>query len=246
MGCSSVRFAARLLQVSTMIRVTRNPTFEWDDNSERYVLVSHDGVYLYDGPVALCKKGRDVVEKNMKSDQATATQNRANSQDAYNKTQGLLGENIGSSAPGSLTPAASAQLAADTDNINRTYNGIRRQQAVTLGQRGFSNAPSGFSLAAENGANQGQEQSETGAFRNAQLNTQNQRNFATGEEASLTGQQGSLGNQASGESTSAAVARNHMGSTFGETMGGIAQIAPIAATPFTGGASLGLMGANNP
>src|SRR5258706_1516255 len=112
-------------------------------NIETGELLSWDG-YEHSGPVELLKKGRETMEQNAAADQAAAKQNRAQSQEAYGKTQGLLNENIGSSTPGSLTPAATAQLASDRDQIANTYNGIRQTAFRTMGQRGFGSAPSRF------------------------------------------------------------------------------------------------------
>lgn len=216
------------------MKITINPrldmeTLEW---------VFNDGVYDYDGPVMECKKGREIMKQNSLADQEMAKSARERSGQQYQTVQGLQNEMVGSSTPGSLTPAATAQFAADRDNIARTYNGLRRTAFATLGQRGMGNAPSGMSVATNNGLNLGEEGADTGAFRNAQVNTQNQRNRALSSAEGQTGTQGSLGNTASGESTNSAVALNKAGSTFGDIMGGIAEAAPIIAAPFTGGASL--------
>ena len=201
----------------------------------------------YSGPWMLVKKGREQLEQNMKADAAVAAQTRANAQKQYETTSGLIGEETAATTPGSLSPAAQAQLASDRDQIANTYNGIRQTAFRTLGQRGFGSAPSGFGLASENAADLGQATQDTAAYRNAQLATERQRQNAMATSAGLTGTEGSLGNSASGESTTAAVDRNKAGSTLGDIVGGVAQVAPIVAAPFTGGASLlasGLL--NNP
>lgn len=201
-----------------------------------------DVSYEYSGVVAECKKGRETVEQNMKADQATAAQNRANSQAQYGNANALEQEEMGSTTPGSLSPAASAQLAADRDNISRTYNGIRQTAFRTLGQRGFGSAPSGFALAAENGNDQGEAGANTGAYRNAQINTQNQRQDAEHTAAGMSGTQGSLGNTASGESTTAAFDRSKMGSTLGDIGQGIGEAAGIAGDVMgMGGMMKGIM-----
>lgn len=210
------------------------------DDPLRYTTLL-DVSYEYTGVVADCKKGRGQMEANMKADAAAAAANRANSQAAYAQTQKNL-EPYNAMGPAGMTNAANAQLAADRDNIARTYNGMRQTAFRTMGQRGFGSAPSGFSLAQQNGLDVGQEGSETGAFRNAQVNSQNQRNFATGIEAGLTGTEGNLGNSASGESTSAAVARNHAGSTFGDVMGGIGDIFPAIGAAKALGKTFSKMG----
>ena len=229
-----------------MPKISLYSTSHWADDGRFYVIGSV--VQRHQGPFALAKKGRDIMKKNAETGQATATADQSNAQNAYNSAQGLLQQDIGFSTPGSLTPAASAQLAADTGNIARTYNGLRQNAFATLGARGVASAPGGLSQATTNALNVGEEGADTGAFRNAQVNTQNQRNFATQQEGSLAGQQGSLGNQALAGSTNAAVDLNKAGSTAGDILGGIAAAAPIIAAPFTGGASLipSLAGSSNP
>jgi len=202
------------------MRITTSVTFQMTEVVGEYIEIErHSFEYL--GPVAEMKKGRGQVEQNMKTAAAQSAVNNANSNAAYNAAQSLLQGDIGSTTPGSLTPAAQAQLAADNDNISRVYNGLRQQAFTTLGQRGFNNAPSGFTIAAMNGVNNAQAQDETNAYRQGQLNTQNQRNFATQEEGSLSGQQGQLGTANLGQSTNAAVARNQMGSTLGDVLSGV-------------------------
>lgn len=213
----------------------------WFD-PETFLPVVWDG-YEYDGPVALCKKGRDEQAQNTAFQQGQAGINASREGDAYGKAQGILGEDIGSSTPGSLTPAAQTQLAADNDNISRTYNGMRQTAFASSGQRGFGGAPSGIGQTSQNALNVGEEGSKTGAYRNAQVNTQNQRNTALSGETALSGQQlqGELGN--TNAATTSALDQSKMGSNVGDITGAIAGLAPIAAAPFTGGASLGLANA---
>jgi len=202
------------------MRITTSVTFQMTDVIGEYIEIERHS-FEYRGPVAECKKGRGQAEANMKAGAAQSAINNANSNAAYNTAQSLLQGDIGSTTPGSLTPAAQAQLAADNDNISRVYNGLRQQAFTTLGQRGFNNAPSGFTIAAMNGVNNAQAQDETNAYRQGQLNTQNQRNFATQEEGNLSGQQGQLGTANLGQSTQAAVARSQMGSTAGDILSGV-------------------------
>lgn len=216
------------------MKITLNPqldiaTLTW---------IANDGVVEYDGPVSLWKKGREQMEANMASGAAAQKQQQANSQAQYGTATKLENEAIGNTTPGSLSPAATAQLAGDTANIDRVYSGMRKTAFATLGQRGMQNAPSGMAVAANNGLNVGQEGSETGAYRNAQVQTENQRNNAMHTAAGLSGQEGGLATGNLNASEHAAVDRNQAGSTAGDIMGGIAAAAPIIAAPFTGGASL--------
>jgi len=208
-----------------------------------------DVVSEYEGPVAECKKGREGLGANAAAGQKQAGVNNANEQQSYNQAQSLLGEDIGSSTPGSLTPAAQAQLASDNDNINRVYNGMRQQAFSSLQQRGFNNAPSGFTTATMNGINQNEGNAETGAYRNAQENTQAQRNFATQEEGTLSGQQGQLGASNLGLSTNAFMDQNRAGSTLGDIAQGVGDavdlVSPIAGAVGTIGKAFSGIGAGS-
>ena len=228
------------------MKVTTYKLLELQDDGTWGVV---DEVFHYAEITGQCKKGRDIVSQNAKTGQNVATGNQSAAQGALALQQGALGEDLGSTTPGSLSPAATAQLASDRDQIANTYNGIRQTAFRTLGQRGMGSAPSGFAQTAENAADLGQATADTGAYRNAQVNTQNERNFATGQEGQIATSQGQLGNQALGQSTNAGVALNKMGSTAGDILGGVAELAPIVAAPFTGGASLlgsGIFGGTNP
>lgn len=192
----------------------------------------------YRGPWMLAKKGREQMSANMKTGAANSKQQQTNSQQAVNTEQGVLQQDLGSTTPGSLSPAATAQLASDRDQIANTYNGIRQTAFRTMGQRGMGSAPSGFAQTAANSADLGEATADTGAYRNAQVNTQNERNFATTAEGQLGTSQGQLAEGNLGQSTTAAVDLNKAGSTAGDILGAAAELAPIAAAPFTGGASL--------
>lgn len=216
------------------MKITLNPQLD----IATLLFVANDGVEEYTGPVLDFKKGREQMEKNSADAAATAKTNNARSGEQYNTANKLIGEETASTTPGAISPAAQAQLAADTGNIDRVYSGMRATAFKTLGQRGMQNAPSGMAVAANNGLDVGQENSETGAYRNAQVQTQAQRQDAEHTAASLSGQQGQLGNANLNASEHAAVDRNQAGSTAGDIMGGIAAAAPIIAAPFTGGASL--------
>lgn len=222
-------------------------SWEWTDSGELVRL--HSLYTTYSGPWILAKKGRKIMKQNALADQAEAKAARGREAAQYDVANKLEGEEVAGTTPGSLSPAATARLASDRDQIANTYNGIRQTAFRTLGQRGFGSAPSGFGLAAENAADLGEATQDTAAYRNAQQETQREREHAMGTAAGLTGQQGGIGTGASGASTNSAVALNKAGSTFGDIMGGIAQAAPIIAAPFTGGASLmasGLFGGTNP
>lgn len=184
--------------------------------------------YEYEGPVGACKKGRETAADLTSELQGLSKTLTGNGQQSYNTAQNLLQEDIGSSAPGSLTPAAQQQLAADNDNITRTYNGMKQTALSTSGQRGYGSAPSGFAKTTENSINNSEAGASTGAYRNAVQNTQNERNFAETGEAGLSGQQTGAGLNAAGGALGGAVDQNKMGSTAGDIAGGVAGLGGAA------------------
>jgi hypothetical protein len=216
-----------------------NPTYQMTDDG---LMLVETRWCVYEGPLWECKKGREqaktLTNDEIAQEKALAAKQAAE-QAAADKTIGTF-ETQGQ--PGQLSPAAAAQLAADNDNINRTYNGMRQTAFATMGARGFGNAPSGFGLAEQNAINQGQAQAGTGAFRNAQVNTQNLEDKALNARMGLSGQDMSGQTAAAGTGLQGAQAMNKMGSTLGDIAGGVAAIAPLAAAPFTGGASLAAYG----
>src|SRR5690348_15024084 len=143
--------------------------------------------------------------------------------------------------PGQLSPAAAAQLAADNDNINRTYNGMRQTAFASMGARGFGSAPSGFGQAAQNAVNQGEAQAHTGAFRNAQENTQALEQAALNARMGLSGQNLSGENAAANTGLQGAVDQSKMGSTLGDIGQGISLAAGLV-NPIAGAAK-SVMGA---
>jgi hypothetical protein len=214
---------------------------EWDETLQKYVTVSAvESSYV--GDSEQLKKGREAQAQITQADQ-----NRAATNDAYTAQQrgalgGILSQDVANSKPGSLAPAAAAQLASDQNNIANTYNGMRETAYGSLGQRGFGGAPSGFEKGISNGINQGQANADTGAFRNAQQNTQNLSNFAAGQYGGQANSGANAAQAADNGGSQSAYDQSKMGSTVGDITGAIAQVAPIAAAPFTGGASLGLSG----
>lgn len=203
----------------------------WFD-PETFLPVVWDG-WEYEGPVNLAKKGRETAADLTSELQGLSKTLTGNGQTSYNAAQGILGEGIGSSKPGSLTPAATAQLASDNDNIARTYGTMRQTAAATAGQRGYGSAPSGFEKTTENGISNAEAGAQTGAYRNAQENTQNERNLALSGETALSGQQTGAGLSAAGGALTGAVDQNKMGSTAGDILQGAAGF--TGALPGIGG-----------
>jgi hypothetical protein len=199
----------------------------------------------YDGPVvAQCKKGRESEQQVTANQLDQMKVQQALQQQEQSRADAILNGMVISGKPGQLSPAAQAQYASDIDNINRTYNGMRQQAFSAMGQRGFGSAPSGMTQAAINAVNQGQAEAGTGAYRNAQINTQNLENTALNARMGLSGQNLSGSNAAANTASNSALAQSKMGSTLGDVASGIAAVAPLALAPLTGGASLGLPAGN--
>lgn len=142
-----------------------------------------------------------------------------------------------------LSPQAAAQLGSDTENIIRTYGGLRQNAERALGARGFGRAPSGFHSSALAGIREGQAADETSAYRRALDKSEEGRRLALGYR---TGQQQFYDplqrrQGASGIAGQAVESYDKVGSLFGDIMSGIGTLAPIVAAPFTGGASLAAM-----
>lgn len=207
------------------------------------VIVTHSESYEYSGPVEECKKGREREGRVGAADEARANTNDAYTAEQRAKAAPTLDSWDKQSNPNGLSNAASAQLADDQNNIANTYKGLRETAYGSLGQRGFGSAPSGFEKSISNGLDVGQENADTGAFRNAQKNTQSLQNQAVNARLGQANFGTQAAQSADNGASESAQAENKMGSTAGDVLGAIAQIAPIAAAPFTGGASLGLMNA---
>jgi len=178
----------------------------------------------YDGPVAFAKKGREEQQANTKFQQQQA-QNLANQGNAqYGILNNLENQEIASTAPGSLSPAAQAMFSSDLQNINNTYNGLRQNAFASSGARGFGSAPSGFTQTSLNSIQRGQDTASTNAYRQAQLNTEQQRQnvlgVASGARNSSIG--GETGN--TNAATQSAYDQSRMGSTLGDVLGAASSI----------------------
>lgn len=216
----------------------------WNDSAQMYVK-DYEYSYEYDGLVASAKKGRESEQQVTRDDLA-----RAKTNDAYTAEQrGGLNKDIAldetNGQPGQLAPAASAQLANDQNNIAGTYKGLRETAYGSLGQRGFGSAPSGFEKSISNGLDLGQQNADTGAFRNAQITTQNLADKALAARTNQANTGVQAAQSADNGGGDSAFKQSQMGSTAGDVLGAVAQIAPIAAAIPTGGASLLGMGAGS-
>jgi len=208
---------ARPVKISTVVILQFN-----DDLTEfeKIVDVSHE----YSGPVALCKKGREAQQQLTQFDINNAKNLAGQGNQQYNVLNNLENEEIASTAPGSLSPAAAAMYSSDLQNISDVYNGLRRNAFTTNAARGFGSAPSGFQNTTLNSIQRGQDTASTNAFRQAQINTENQRqnvlNTASGaRNASIAGATSSA--NAGGQS---ALDQSRQGSTLGDILGGASSI----------------------
>jgi hypothetical protein len=152
------------------MRVYTRVEFEW--NGEQYVPV-HEEFYEYDGPVAQLKKGRDVVDKNMKETQKYAGEAKGIQTGARNKAEGFV-SGLESTKPGELSPLAQAQYANDVDNIVDTHGKNMEVGLRMLKTRGMGSAPAGAVSSLVNSANEASGRDQTMAYRNAQGTTYGQ------------------------------------------------------------------------
>ena len=189
-------------------------------------------------PVLLCKKGRKEQEAVAQQQLALAQKEQAERERQRGLSEPIVGELEQETGPGRLSRYAASQLGANLDNIARFYRGARQTAYRSLGQRGFGRAPSGFERVTENALTRGEEQAGTDAMRQALADTLGQRLTALDYRTGRQDSSGQLGQSAYSGASDAAYKRSQMGSGFGDVLGGIAQIAPIIAAPFTGGASL--------
>ena len=226
------------------MRIHTLTTWELLETGE-WVLLRDDS-YDYNGPVALAGKNRKEKKElaKLQADQAKqAAIDAANAkaiQDANRAKSDSLIEGYESQGLDELSPQASAQLGSDTENIIRTYSGLRQNAERALGARGFGRAPSGFHASAIAGINEGQAADETGAYRRALDKSEEGRRLALGYR---TGQQQFYDpmSRRSGASNIAGDAVNSydkVGSTFGDIMSGLSALSSVASIPMGGGSSM--------
>jgi len=205
------------------VKISTSVTLQLTDNIGEYIEVSRVS-YEYSGPVALAKKGRESQQANtaFQQKQAQNLANQGNQQ--YGILNNLENEEIASTAPGSLSPAAQAMFASDLSNINSTYNGLRQNAFASSGARGFGSAPSGFQQTSLNSIQRGQDTASTNAYRQAQLNTEQQRQNVLGVASGA--RNSSIGGESSntGAATQSAYDQSRMGSTLGDVLGAASSI----------------------
>jgi hypothetical protein len=105
-------------------KITINPVFEFSEIENKYVLVSHDGVYKYDGPMMLaCSSGGEIAKTDEELQQSQAAMTNTLNTDystTFAEQQGVLKNlqakmNYIAANPMGYTPA---QLAGAKTAIN--------------------------------------------------------------------------------------------------------------------------------
>jgi hypothetical protein len=119
------------------MRITINPTFFWNDDQQKYVLVSHDGVYEHSGFMLRCCGGGAVGETDQAlqaADAKTTATLSADAQTTFGESQNILAAqqakyNYMISNPQGYDPQS---LATATTSIN--------QNAATAAKQAISSA----------------------------------------------------------------------------------------------------------
>lgn len=195
--------------------------------------------YEYAGPVALAKKGRDVVDKagknaNDLTDTATqyAKENRAK-QLGYADTIDPFAKSTVPTTPGALSPYVKGQYDMQKRQIAKDYGDTAAVGLKSLQARGMGGAPSGLAASLYNTAGRNAGEAETNALADAQNRTlgaglqgvgilQNQEQVFDPNKSVQTALEGT------NAATNAGVARSKMGSTLGDIGAGIAGVGQIA------------------
>lgn len=244
------------------MRVHTFTVWEFVDGGNLRVVA--DSWYEYAGPVELAKKGRGEQKELIRLQMEQAKQEELRRQDELAKQeearQSYLAErakaepfvaSLESTQPGQLSSLAGNQYASDLSNINRTYGDIQQATLRNLSARGFGRAPSGFTTSAINTVGENKGRAETDAYRQAQERTYQQGlqalAYRTGQQGLSQTQQnieqqgagtaGSLTSANRQGASDAAYRLSQMGSTAGDILGGISDVAGVVAAPFTGGLS---------
>jgi len=131
----------------------------------------------YDGEWELAKKGRESQQKVTDTALSNASTDTARRTDQYNSGNQILDEMTADSTPGSLSPAAQAQLAADQRKIQETYQNAGQVGLKRIAQHGMGTL-TGETSSLNNSLLHGQASDEVAANENALMNTQAMRERA--------------------------------------------------------------------
>lgn len=195
--------------------------------------------FVYDGPVAELKKGRnqlasasDAGVKNTKTAQNIAGQD-SQVQNTYRNS----GDKIADSqvnTEGGLSPLVSKQLANERGLIGNTYKGATAAAQRGLSMRGMGSAPTGLQSSINNTAIQNQGVAETGAVGNA-FGTQNALNqgvlnYDVGQQHLYDPLRAlQVSNEGVNATTEAGKALNSAGSTLGDIGSGFGTVLGAAS-----------------
>ena len=153
----------------------------------------------------------------------------------------LRGSGSAAEATGGYVPVsryAAAQMASERDDIARQFAGLRATAIRSLGARGLAPDRSGLARTSMNALARGESEAETGSFRNALANTLQQRMAALNARLGQRAEAGASSVRSGELSSTSALRRSQMGSTFGDVMGGIGQVAGIASDIFAPGSGM--------
>jgi len=187
--------------------------------------------FVYDGPVAELKKGRDNLQgaanaggQNIKT-AADITQQDRGTQAGY-RTGGDQIANSEVSTNGSLSPLVAKQLASERGLIGNVYKGASRAAERGLGMRGMSAAPTGLTASIDNTAIDNAGRAQTGAVGDA-FGTQNSLNnnvlgYDVGQQKLYDPLRGiEAGNESIDSTTKAGEALSKAGSLAGDIGSGL-------------------------
>lgn len=190
----------------------------------------------YVGNWTLLKKGRETAASatDAAGNLSSANQSKQNTQYAgENNDIGTLEAN---STPGSLSPAAQAQLGADQRKIQDTYQNATAQGLKGIAQHGMGTL-TGENSSLQNSMLRGQASDDLAAHEQAQLNTHSDQLAAINARAGL--QQTYNPNAPLQTQLQGAMDQAHMGSTLGDIGSGLSTLATV------GGQVIGAGGLTN-
>lgn len=190
------------------------------------------GGYEYFGPIAECKKGREQTTAGANAAEGTAALDTTAQTNARVEAKPFA-DSLLATKPGALSPLAQAQYAGDVRNIHDTYGQLTQSGLKGIGYQGWNNAPSGMEASLKNSAIRNEGAAETGAYENAQQQTNQQGLAGIGYQQ---GQQ-QIYNPVPAESTTIAggQARSQEGSTAGDILGGIGTLSQAFKNVVPGG-----------
>lgn len=181
----------------------------------------------YEGEWAMAKKGRESQQRVTDTALANAGTDTARRTDQYNSGNTILSEMTEDSTPGSLSPAAQAQLAADQRKIQETYQGAGQVGLKRIAQHGMGTL-TGETSSLNNSLLHGQASDEVAAHENALMNTQAMRERALSARMGLQNIYNPNPDLSTG--SEAAYRQSQMGSTLGDIGKGLTTAASIGSS----------------